>query len=240
MLSPVRPGQLEASAVASPAGPATALRTTQYVVPAPAADWNAGSLDTGGSDGEDDLVGESLLEGESADGSVEDDVEEEDAEKEDDASRVSLTSAQQRLLAATLTPAPAKRSAPEVRRPSDGVKTAEELQASLGYQLPPPPPPPAAPTPRSRKGSGAAGPADPAKAAAAPSEPSLAEPAAGKALFVLEVELGGGKPKGRIVVRAGAEPTAMATAFLAEYGLPAALTPRLVGLINGAIAAQAK
>jgi hypothetical protein len=229
VLSPVRPGQLEAS----PAGP-TALRTTQYVFPAPAADWLAGSSDADGSDGEDDLVGESLLEGESADGS-EGEEEDGEVEEDDDASRVSLTSAQQRLLAATLTPAPAKRSAPEVRRPS--VKTAEELQASLGYQLPPPPPPPAALTPHSRKGSTTAGPADPAKAAADPSEPSPAEPT-GKALFVLEVELGGGKPKGRIIVRAGAEPMAMATAFLTEYGLPAALTPRLVGLINGVIAAQ--
>jgi hypothetical protein len=84
------------------------------------------------------------------------------------------------------------------------------------------PPQPAAPAPA------------PAPAQKAPSPPSARQP-----LFNLDVEVALGR-KERIVVCAGAEPAALAEAFVGAHGLPLAVLGRLEGLIRGSIAAHAK
>jgi hypothetical protein len=59
----------------------------------------------------------------------------------------------------------------------------------------------------------------------------------GPAFFNLDVALPSGK-KGRILVCKGALPERMAAEFIAVYGLPETVLPKLLGLINTSITAQ--
>jgi hypothetical protein len=68
-------------------------------------------------------------------------------------------------------------------------------------------------------------------------EPSVSASAAGRRLFNLDVDIGGGR-KGRIVVCEGAVPQELAAAFADSHGLPPGLQPRLASLISSAIRAQ--
>ena len=152
------------------------------------------------------------------------------------ASLMELTADQRRLLAEALASAPPTPLAPNRTTSSAAAAAAAaarlsspQAQALVDAAAPrvaaaEPPPLGTAPAPLPGLLGGL-----PTQQDAAPLVPPPAA-SAGKPLFNLDVDIGGGR-KGRIVVTRGAAPDELAAAFVASHGLPPSVLARLSQLI---------